>query len=189
MVTQVRHPISLEEFETFIQQKADQNIDYEYIAGEIVPVVSNNYSSVVAMLIGGMISVHVYHNQLGYVTGADGGYVIGDERYISDVGFISKSRQNEPSEESYNPNPPNLAIEMVSPTDSAKQIRLKVVNYLTHNVTVWVIDPDEKQIEVYEPNMSPRLLSESDMLSGGEILQDFTVKVGDLFPKRRVDSQ
>lgn len=182
MVTQLKQAISLEEFETFITQPINQDADYEYIAGEIIRAVSNNYSSIVAMLIGGMISVHVYQNQLGYVTGADGGYVIGDDRYIPDVGFIAKTRQPEPSQEAYNPNPPDLAIEVLSPTDEEKLVRLKVANYLASHVNVWVIDPTTRQVEIYQPNKPPQVLSENDTLSDDNILPDFAVEVSKLFP-------
>lgn len=180
MVTPIRQTISLYEFETFIKQNPDA--DYEYIAGKISRVVSNNYSSVVAMFIGGLISVHVYQNNLGYVTGADGGYVIGNERYIPDVGFISHSRQPEPSQEAYNPNPPDLSIEVVSPTDEEKLIRLKVASYLASHVTVWVIDPIAKQVEIYQPNKPPHILSGNDTLSDEKILPNFVVEVQKLFP-------
>ena len=184
MGAQIRQTLSLDEFEAFIKEPINQDADYEYIAGEIIRVVSNNYSSIVAMLIGGMVSVHVYQNQLGYVTGADGGYVIGDERYIPDVGFISKTRQPEPSQEAYNPNPPDLVIEVLSPTDEEKLIRLKVGNYLASHVTVWLIDPTTKQVEIYQPNRPPQVLSENDTLADDDILPDFAVKVSELFPKR-----
>lgn len=182
MVTQIRQSVSLEEFEKFINQADAQHTDYEYIAGEIVAVVSNNYSSIVAMVIGGLISVYVYQNQLGYVTGADGGYVVGKERYMPDVGFISIQRQPNPSTETYNPNAPDLAIEVLSPTDDEKIVRFKVANYLAHEVTVWVIDPIQKHVEVYQPNTPPHVLYEDDTLSGGDLLPDFTLQVHDLFP-------
>ena len=180
MVTSIGQTVSINEFEAFIKHNPDA--DYEYIAGEISRVVSNNYSSIVAMFIGGLISVHVYQNNLGYVTGADGGYVIGDERYIPDVGFISHSRQPDPSQEAYNPNPPDLAIEVLSPTDEEKVIRLKVANYLMSHVTVWVIDPITKQVEIYRPNKPPQVLSGNDTLSDANILPDFAVEVSKLFP-------
>lgn len=180
---------SLEEFETYIPDPANTDRDFELIGGEIVTVVSNNYSSIVAMLIGGLVSVYVYQNDLGYVTGADGGYEIGEERYMPDVGFISKSRQQSPCEEAYNPKPPDLTIEVISPTDSARQLRLKVANYLAHHVIVWVFDPDNEQVEVYRPNQPPDILSDDDVLDGGDVLPGFKAVVKDLFPARKQNSQ
>ncbi|MEJ5197516.1 MAG: SdrD B-like domain-containing protein, partial [Anaerolineae bacterium] len=49
------------------------------------------------------------------VTGADGGYRVGDERYIPDVAFVSQSRQPAPSRDAYNAIAPDLAVEVLSP--------------------------------------------------------------------------
>ncbi len=131
------------------------------------------------------MSLHVYQNDLGYVTGADGGYYVGHERYIPDVGFISKVRQSEPSEDAYNPNPPDLVVVVISPTDDDKLIRLKVANYLANNVIIGLIDPEEEHVEVYKPYHAPDILSGEDILKDDELLPKFEVRLGDLFPKRK----
>lgn len=88
--------MTVEEFDkwVFLPENADKS--FEYIGEEIVDLVSNNYSS----LIGGEILYHIKHfikmNKIkGYVTGADGGYQVMEERYIPDVGYISGKRQSE----------------------------------------------------------------------------------------------
>ena len=188
MGTPSTYKVSLQEFDEFIHHPDNANHDYELIGGEIITVVSNNYSSIVAMVIGGLVSVHVYQNKLGYVRGADGGYQVGDERYMPDVGYISKSRQPHPSEETYNLQSPDLAIEVISPTDSARQIRVKVANYVAHDVVVWIFDPENEQVEVYQPHSSPKILSDDDILDGGTVLPNFKAIVKDLFPERKTDS-
>ncbi len=71
-----------EEFDAFVCLPEHADRRFELIGGEIVEVVSNNYLSLVAMRIGARLLVFFEGKQLGYVTGADGGYVVSGERYI-----------------------------------------------------------------------------------------------------------
>ena len=134
------------------------------------------------MKLGGRLSVYVEDNDLGYVTGADGGYMVGGNRFIPDVGYISKARQAEPSHEAYNPNAPDLAVEVLSPTDDRDSLRLKVAAYLVAGTTLWVVDPDAKQVEVYGPGNTPVVLGADDTLNGGDVLPGFTLAVKAVFP-------
>jgi Uma2 family endonuclease len=62
-------------------------------------------------------------------------------------------------------------------------MRTKVVNYLRAKTTVWIIDPDKKRVEVYAPDKSPRTLSVSDVLDGGDVLPGFSLTVKDIFDR------
>ena len=145
-------------------------------------VVSNNYSSAVGMLVGAMITVHVQQHRIGIVTGADSGYMIGNERYIPDVAFISHARQPKPSHDAYNPTPPDLAVEVLSLTNDDEKLRVKVTNYMAAGVVVWVVDPDRKTVEVYQAGHPVTILQEPDVLDGGDILPGFQLAVGSIFP-------
>ena len=61
---------------------------------------------------------------------------------------------HEPSRAAYNPQAPDLAIEVLSPTDDAANIRIKIVNYLQAGTTVWSVDPIKKLAERYIPGRS-----------------------------------
>lgn len=178
MVVQTR--MTVEAFDTWVQNQGD---DYEYIRGEVVAVVSNNYSSQVALLIGGMIAVYAAQKRLGHATGADGGYQIMGERYIPDVAFISKAKQSEPSRAAYNPNTPDLVVEVLSPTNDDEKMRVKIANYLAAGAVVWVLDPEAKVAEIYVQGQPVRILSGDDVLEGGDILPGFQVKLTDVFPE------
>lgn len=121
MVTQIVTP---ELFEEFISRPENRNKDWELIGGRIVQVVSNNTSSAIAAYILGMIVTFVYARKLGIVTGADGGYMIGDERYIPDVAFVKAEKQKHPNQEAYNPITPDLTIEVLSPSNTAAEMRI-----------------------------------------------------------------
>lgn len=173
--------LSVSEFDAWVHEAENLDTPYEYIGGEIVEVVSNSKSSKIASIIGGFIAVYVVQNDLGHTTGADGGYQVGDERYIPDTGFISKQRMSQMESASYISIAPDLALEVISPTDSQRQITIKVANYLVAKTTVWLVYPDDKEIEIYQPDQPVRKLTEQDILEGGTVLPGFTLPLKTVF--------
>lgn len=113
----------------------------------------------------------------GRVTGADGGYQIGEEDYIPDVAFMSAQRQPERPDAAYNPLPPDLVVEVISPTDRDTHLRWKVANYLHAGTTVWVIDPEAKQVEQYVPGAQPGIFGMDDTIDGGDVLPGLSLPV------------
>ena len=174
---------TVEEFDQLCVQPENAEKSLEYIGGEIVEVVSNNYASAVAARILIKIGIYVENRNLGYVTGADGGYQVSGERYIPDVAFISAAKQPKPSHDAYNPNPPDLAIEVLSPTDIPDVVRLKIANYLAADTLVWVVSPETKTVEVYTPGQPAKRLGIDGELSGMDVLPGFILAVKDIFPE------
>ena len=178
MAIQIKQTMSVDEFD---RQISELSGDYEYVAGEMLAVVSNNYCSQIAMLIGAFITLFVKQNDLGYVTGADGGYRVNGERYMPDVGFISKGKQPEPSREAYNPQPPELAVEVVSPTDREKKLLVKVSNYTAVGTVVWIVYPEEKEVHIHRPGQGAQIVAHDGTLTT-DLLPGFELPVKDIFP-------
>jgi Uma2 family endonuclease len=174
--------MTVEEFDVWVMQPENADKRLEYVGGEIVEVVSNNYSSLVAAKILIKIGIYLENNPIGYVTGADGGYQVSGERYMPDVAYISKERQPEPCRDAYNVNAPDLVAEVLSPSDSPDDLRLKVANFLAAGVVVWVVEPDSKTVEVYTPGQKAYKFSVDDTLDGGDVLPGFSLPVKDIFP-------
>jgi len=77
---------------------------------------------------------------------------------------------------------PNLAVEVVSPTNSAADIEAKVEEYLQAGVElVWVVFPVPQRIHVYDSPTQARILRANDELDGGQVLPGFRLKIADLF--------
>src|SRR5258708_37768577 len=110
MAIQPHVRVSVEEFEKIALLSENENRHLEFIGGEVVEVVSNNFASQIAALILGEIHFFNKDTNLGYVTGADGGYTVSGERYMPDVGFISKARQPKRSHDTWNPLAPDLVV-------------------------------------------------------------------------------
>lgn len=173
--------MSVEAFEQFaaLPDNADKRL--EWIGGEIVEVVSNNTPSEIAARIMVLLGLFVLSNKLGRLMGADGGYMVQGERYIPDVSFISFKKQPQRSTHTWNLNAPDLAVEVVSPSDNIPLLMIKVANYLAAGTLVWVVYPDERTVHVFAPGDNPRILHESDTLDGGQVLPGLKLAVEDVF--------
>lgn len=180
--TVVAH-ITVEQFERMIAQPEYAERLFEYIGGEVVEVVSNPRSSAIAGLILAEIVFFLKGKNWGYVTGADGGYMVAGERYIPDVAYISKARQPQLVTEGYNPNPPELAVEVLSPSNDPDLMRIKTANFLAVGTTVWIVNPVTQVVEVYAPGQPVKRLGTDAVLDGGDILPGLQITIAEIFPE------
>ncbi len=174
--------MTVADFIAWSQRPENYGRDYEFIAGEIVDVVSSPKSTRLGARMLRYISAFVDDNNLGEVSGADGGYIVGEGRYMPDVGFIAAG--NLPVTESvdgYVPAPPDLAVEVVSPTDSERLLMIKVADYLAAGTVVWVIYPDMQQLIVYEAGKPARTMQAHDKLKGDPVLPGFALDLKNVF--------
>lgn len=99
-----------------------------------------------------------------------------------DVAFWAKGRVKEVPV-GYFEMPPDLAVEVLSPGNTSKQIRTKLREYFAKGVRmVWVVAPEDRTVTVYRTENEGRLLHESAMVSGEDVLPGFECRVSDLLP-------
>ena len=180
--------IGLEAFFAFIERPENAGRDFELVEGRIIEVVSHGYSSQIAARIIGLLTVYLLKNDIGILTGADGGYMVMGHPYIPDVAFLSYERQPEPTyNRGYNVLAPELAVEVLSPSNTDAEMTPKVVNYLNAGTVVWVVNPDAHTITVYQPNTTPKTYLRSQTIDASPLLDGFTLRVADAFPARPVE--
>jgi Uma2 family endonuclease len=77
---------------------------------------------------------------------------------------------------------PNLAVEVISPTNTAADVQDKLNDYFRAGVQlVWVIFPNQRQVMVYESLGSARGIQDPSSLGGGTLLPGFTLSLTELF--------
>lgn len=100
-----------------------------------------------------------------------------------DLSVLSESRILATSPDSYFEGAPELAIEVVSPSDSAEDLELKAEQYLRYGgKEVWIVFPKTKTVHVYRAANSAQILSEFDTLDSAA-LPGFSIKAANLFPQ------
>lgn len=175
--------VTIQEFDEFINWPENADKLFEYIGGEIVEVLSRPYASSLAATINYHFGSFTRNEKPGHITGKRGGYAVSGEHYHPDVAFISKQQQPELPKEGYVPNPPDLAVEILSPGIENNHISIKVANYLAAGTVVWRIRPEEKAVVVFTPGKPAKILGIEDTLDGGEVLPGFKLPVNDIFPE------
>jgi Uma2 family endonuclease len=77
---------------------------------------------------------------------------------------------------------PDLVVEIASPNDAYTELRDKVDEWLQAGVqVVWVVDPQRRTVEVFQPDQPIRVLREGDTLTGDPVLPDFQLPLSELF--------
>jgi Uma2 family endonuclease len=79
---------------------------------------------------------------------------------------------------------PDLAIEVVSPTDRGEEAKEKIVEYFEAGVRqVWVVYPLLQLVDVYETLSQIHGLTRTDTIDGGNVLPGLHIPVAALFPQ------
>jgi len=129
---------------------------------------------------------HVEAHDLGWTYPRDTVYVCfgPDNNRKLDVSFIAKDRHPAAPDLFRDLDiVPDLAVEVLSPSNTVAEIRTKLADYFAAGVRlVWIVDPFDRQVRVYTKPTDPRTYSTGDVLDGGDVLPGFACPVADLFP-------
>lgn len=76
---------------------------------------------------------------------------------------------------------PDFVIELLSVNDEIEDTRKKMIEYLENGVKLgWLIDPETKTVEIYEPNKSVIVLNNPQTLLAEDILPNFVLDLTDI---------
>ena len=155
---------------------------YEYVKGELIPMppTSGEHGDISANLFLSL-GPYVRENQLGRVYTSDTGFKIGDRFLIPDIAFVSTERLPDDRRKAFSI-PPDLAVEVVSPTDVLFRVFEKALTYLSGGTQlVWVIEPVAKTVTVYRSETDIKVLTREDTLTGEDVVEGFSCQVSQLF--------
>jgi Uma2 family endonuclease len=102
---------------------------------------------------------------------------------VPDVALVSATRLAESqADDVFLATAPDLAVEILSPSNSASEIQRKAFEYLDAGAhLVWIADADVRTVMVYRARDDIRMLGEGDSLDGTAVMPGLEVKVRDLF--------
>jgi Uma2 family endonuclease len=164
-----------------------QDVRSELVQGEVVRrSPAGGEHGVVAMRIGSRLLAFVEAHDLGVVCAAETGFLVDhdpDTVRAPDAAFVSKERMEAgPPPTKFWPFPPDLAAEVVSPSESADSVQERVGDWLAAGTrAVWLVYPGLSAVHVYQSPTDVRILQKGDILTGGDILPGFMCVIADLF--------
>lgn len=173
--------LSLEQFE----QLPDDGLLHELDEGDLVvmPPPKPRHGTVLLTL-GNLLKEFLRKTPAGSVT-TQIGFLLKQEPATvraPDVAFLRGTRAQLALSNEYIEGAPDLAVEIVSPSDSASQMMRKVNQYLrSGGHTVWVVYPESRQAHVFEAAGTSRVLGEDQTLDAPNLLPGFSVPVKNLF--------
>ena len=155
---------------------------YEYMKGVLIPMppTSGEHGEISSNVQWYLYS-HVRENQLGRVYTSDTGFRIGERVLMPDIAFVSSARLPDDRRKAFSI-PPDLAAEIVSPTDIQYRVIEKAFTYLDAGTRlVWVIEPVAKTVTVYRSKTDIKTLTCEDTLTGEDVVEGFSCQVAQLF--------
>lgn len=179
---------SSEEFWDFVNLPENQDRFFERIDGEIIEYMPGNpYSSAVAARMVYLFTGYLVENPVAHITTADGGYdVTDDDTFAPDMAVILKARQAQLPKTGFNPIPPDIVVEVVSPSDlkdSKRRIEIKLQKYIAVEIPlILYVYAETKTVVVYRPGKPKATLDINGVIDCGDVLPGFTLAVRDIFP-------
>jgi Uma2 family endonuclease len=133
-----------------------------------------------------LLTQYVKANKLGLVLGAETGFILArdpDTVRGADIAFVSTARLPAGGRPiGYFPGAPDLAVEVVSPGDTLKEVEDKVDDYLVAGTPlVWVVNPRRRTVTIHRPQTPPAMLGERDSLTGDTVVPGFSCPVAEIF--------
>ncbi|MDQ3712605.1 MAG: Uma2 family endonuclease [Acidobacteriota bacterium] len=141
---------------------------------------------IIAGRIAGLLWAYILQTKLGEVLTAETGFkLFVDEKTVRvpDVSFLSNEKLALIKNfNKFYDGTPDLAVEVISPSESYDDVQEKLEDYLSAGVKmVWVIRPKNKTVTAYRTLFDFKVLREDDELSGEDVLPDFKCSLSDIF--------
>ncbi len=135
-----------------------------------------------------IFQVELWNRQqnLGIVFDSSTGFKLSNGAIRSpDVSWVTLAAWNsltKQQQRKFAPIDPDFVIELMSPTDDLDELQCKMREYQNCGVRLgWLINPDEKQVEIYRQQEEPEILNNPQTLSGEQILPNLIVDLQDIF--------
>lgn len=179
----VEQLITVEEF----YEKAAEGFRGELVRGELKETMPTSIlHGIIAGRIAGLLAFFLMQNRFGEVLTAEAGFkLFVNERTVRvpDVAFLSNEKLAEIEDFSkFFNGTPDLAVEVISPSESYDEVQGKLEDYLAAGVKmVWIVRPKQKSVTVYNSLFDFKTFYEDEELNGGDVLPNFKCRLQDIF--------
>jgi Uma2 family endonuclease len=178
--------LTAEEFFDWVNQSSNRDRHFELERGEVVEMARpGERHGFVCLNVGRILLNYTYQRRQGYACSNDTGLLLErdpDTVRGPDVVLYTHGRRYDDLQVRWSDQPPTLAVEVLSPSDSWGAMTRRITKFLQHGVrVVWLVDPEGRTVTLYRANHLPQVLEGEDELAGLEELPDFRCRVAEFF--------
>lgn len=125
------------------------------------------------------------HNKPGKVFDSSTGFKLSNGAVRSpDVSWVSLAQWNgltKQQRRKFAPIDPDFVLELMSPTDDLDELQNKMREYMNCGVKLgWLINPDDKQVEIYRQGQKKEVIENPSTLSGEDIMPGLIVGLSEI---------
>ena len=165
----------------------DDGFRYELVRGELrkMSPAGHEHGRITVNVTASLFQ-HVKSHDLGAVYAAETGFVLATDPDLvraPDAAFIRRERVAASGhEEGFWRGAPDLAIEVISPSDTYIEVEEKVGDWLEAGTRmVVVVNPRTRSARVYHARDQIQILTEDDSLDGGAVVPGWTLRLREVF--------
>jgi len=158
---------------------------YELLDGDLImSPVHENHGRICARLCA-MLLNFAESRKLGDVYDSSTGFRLTKDLLLSpDVSFVSNARLKKIrlAPDKFLAGAPDLAVEVLSPSDRMAQVNRKLEHYFEHGAKLaWLVTLPKQQVHIYTADSIEALTDLDDVLTGGAVLPGFKCKLRRIF--------
>lgn len=116
---------------------------------------------------------------------SESGYILSEQPATlrgPDVAVVVEPRLAEVEFDGWIRGAPDVAVEVLSPSDTSRAIHQKTLEYLEAGTRlVWILDPAARTVTVYRPDGSANVVRVHQTLDGEDVLHAFSVPLVEVF--------
>ena len=169
----------------------DDGFRYELVRGELRKMSPpgwghGKYSASVVRSLDG----HVWANRLGDAATETGFRLASNHVRAPDAAFVRAERADaEQDTDGFFPGPPDLAVEVISPSDRYREVAEKVADWLAAGtLAVITVNPRNRTVGIHRPHAEVVVLNEGDILEVQDVVPGWRMPVSEIFRVRSTES-
>lgn len=171
-----------------LQSLPDDGFNHEVVNGELVISPKNNFQHerICGHLYAALYEFNRQHRLNVVLSSNTGFWMFNRNCRAPDVSFIPKARLKSlkfsPTAKTFFPGAPDLAVEVLSPSNSRLEMNDRLRDFFSSGTQiVWLIDPETNSVEVCRSLTQRRLIGPGGELDGENLLPGFRYPINDLF--------
>ncbi|QQW30047.1 Uma2 family endonuclease [Arthrospira sp. PCC 9108] len=175
--------VTLEQFQAIAAANPDLRLE-RTATGELLvtPPTGSESGKRNSRIIGQLDRWDEAHEELGVAFDSSTGFILPNGAIRSpDASWVSRPRWEALTPEvrrGFAPLCPDFVVELRSPTDSLSELRQKMGEYLENGARLgWLIDPQNRRVEIYRPQQEIEVGEDPTELSGGDVLPGFVLRL------------